>query len=165
MNSKLIIALAAILALSSVNAQVPALVSLSSKIESLSASASGPGRTPLIQSAESAYSRISSEIAASSAAGAGATTSGSSAASTAASSAASESLSASSVASSASSAASSAASHESSAGGAVSSASSVAQSNAPNAGTSLIGNGYSALFVQFAALSALFIASFVAMLA
>lgn len=121
------------------------------RIESLSASASGPNRTPLISSAASAFSRISSQIAASHA----------TAVATQISSLASGSASASMVSESASNAASSAASVMNSL---TSSASQVAQSQAPNAANSLI-SGYSTLMLQVGALVALFIASFVAMLA
>lgn len=146
MNSKLILALVAVLAIIGADADVPALSSLSSKIESISASASGPNRTPLISSAASAFSRISSELSASLA--------------TRQSSIASGSASASSVSASATSVASSAASVMSSL---TSSASQVAQTQAPSAANSI--GGYNTLILQACALAALFVASFVAMLA
>lgn len=120
------------------------------RIESISSSVTGAGRTPLLSSASSAYSRISAGIA-SSAATASATQS---------SSIASESTSASMVSSSAASMQESASSVLSSL---TSTASALAQSNTPNAANAMaVGSNY---LLQISALAAVFIASFVAILA
>ncbi|KAI8636107.1 hypothetical protein BD408DRAFT_426671 [Parasitella parasitica] len=156
MNTKLLIALAAILALTQVEAQgAPALTSLSSKIESIESSLTGGNRTPLLSSASSAYSRISAGIASSAA----------SASATQSSSLASDSSSASMASSSASNAQSSASEAQSSANSALSSstASASAAADSSNAANALAGsNSYA---VQLSALAAVFIASFIAIIA
>lgn len=120
------------------------------RIESISSSVTGAGRTPLLSSASSAYSRISAGLASSAA----------TASATQASSISSGSASASVVSSSAASVQNSASSVLSSL---TSTASALAQSNAPNAANSMVaGNNY---LLQLSALAALFIASFVAILA
>ncbi|KAI8059968.1 uncharacterized protein B0P05DRAFT_558236 [Gilbertella persicaria] len=142
MNFKLLIALSSVIALiHAQNLDSPALSSLSSKIESIATSVTGDNRTPLLSSASSAYSRISSALARSAA--------------TATSSVTSAQSSASSTQQSASSALSSS--------GSTGSATASNTQGATNAASAL--DFSNTLTVQILALAALFIVSFVAMLA
>ncbi|KAK4511398.1 uncharacterized protein ATC70_012613 [Mucor velutinosus] len=150
MNAKLLIALAAVLALAQVDAQgVPALSSLSSKIDSISSTVSGNTRTPLLSSASSAHSRVSAGIASSAIRGS----------STQAGAISSQSASASMASSSAASAQSSVSNAHSS----LASSAAASQSTASNAANPLVGG--SNYLLQLSALAAVFIASFVAILA
>lgn len=126
------------------------LLLICNRIESISSSVTGAGRTPLLSSASSAYSRISAGIASSEA----------TASATQSSSIASESSSASMVSSSATSVQSSANSVLSSLSSAATSATQTGSSNAAN--TMVGGSNY---VLQLSALAAVFIASFVAILA
>ncbi|KAI9475813.1 MAG: hypothetical protein EXX96DRAFT_574764 [Benjaminiella poitrasii] len=162
MNFKFAVIFAAILALVSVDAQVvPALNSLTSKIQSISSSmAPGPVKSTLLSSAASAYSRIASEFL------------------TTASASASSAFSQSSVYSSVTSAQNSVTSAQTSASRMQSSvasvlsslsatASSIAQTSAAvhNAGNALMtADKSNTLFYLFSAMVVVFATSFVSML-